>query len=172
MNAGETAQQQQISWAGKLREDLVATSKFWRSRRKKRPKLCRLDDALWKRWATAVSHVERDVQSTAHVRDVFQQFSALVRDNESWIAEHEGLFFCRFIADAYVAKVASGVRRHVKRGDDSNSLLRILSQLRECAPQLTFEFFLRQFPAIQTTPRGRKVRSSSFRRTAAWRRKH
>lgn len=39
-----------------------------------------------------------------------------------------------------------GVRRHVKRHDDSVSLVQILSQMRECAPQLTFQFYLTQFP--------------------------
>jgi len=38
------------------------------------------------------------------------------------------------------------VRRQVKAQDDSLSLLRILSQIKDCAPQLTFDFFLKLFP--------------------------
>src|SRR5438874_9232870 len=45
-----------------------------------------------------------------------------------------------------VLAAAMGVRRHVKRDDDSVSLVQILSQIRDCAPQLTFEFYLTQFP--------------------------
>src|SRR5438128_2585839 len=101
MNVEHAAQQGPMIWAAKLREDLQATLKFWLSRRRKRATL-RLDDCLWKRWVSAVSNVEKDVQSTAQDRDVFQEFSALVRENESWIAAHNGLFFCRFIASAYV----------------------------------------------------------------------
>src|SRR5438874_13193289 len=45
-----------------------------------------------------------------------------------------------------VLAAAMGVRRHVKRDDDSVSLVQILSQMRDCASQLTLDFYLQQFP--------------------------
>ena len=106
----------------------------------------RLDRNAWERWASAIMKVKDDLQTTVNDRAVFQGFSDLVRENEAWIGAHEGMFFCNFVVRAYVAKVALGVRRQVKAQDDSLSLLRILSQIKDCAPQLTFDFFLKLFP--------------------------
>src|SRR5437588_10028416 len=64
----------------------------------------------------------------------------------SGFAAHHGGYFWDFVARSYVARSAIGVRRHVKRDDGSVSLVQILSQMKDCAPQLTFDFYLQQFP--------------------------
>src|SRR5437899_5561375 len=100
----------------------------------------------WARWAEWIERVKSDLQATVNDRAVFHGFGDVVRANEEWIRAHHGGYFCDFVARSYVARSAIGVRRHVKRDDDSVSLVQILSQMKDCAPQLTFEFYLQQFP--------------------------
>jgi len=100
----------------------------------------------WARWAEWIERVKSDLQATVNDRAVFHGFGDVVRANEEWIRAHHGGYFCDFVARSYVARSAIGVRRHVKRDDDSVSLVQILSQMKDCAPQLTFDFYLQQFP--------------------------
>jgi len=100
----------------------------------------------WARWAEWIERVKSDLQATVNDRAVFHGFGDVVRANEEWIRAHHGGYFCDFVARSYVARSAIGVRRHVKRDDDSVSLVQILSQMKDCAPQLTFGFYLQQFP--------------------------
>ncbi len=106
-----------------------------------------LDDNVWKRWTDWISQVTADVQSTVNDRAIFQAFNEEVRQNQTWIHQHHGQVFYSFVVRCYVARVALGVRRHVKNKDDSISLLRLLDQMRNCAPQLTVDFYLRHFRA-------------------------
>lgn len=145
MQLDETTSHRWAKWLAKVKDDLQATARFWIRRRARRGPM-KLDENVWRRWASSITKVEEDVQSTVNDRAAFQGFSDVVRENESWISAHNGMYFCHFVARAYVAMVALGIRRHVKWRDDSISLLRILSQLKECAPQLTFDFYLQQFP--------------------------
>ena len=83
----------------------------------------------WARWAEWIERVKSDLQATVNDRAVFHGFGDVVRANEEWIRAHHGGYFCDFVARSYVARSAIGVRRHVKRDDDSISLVQILSQM-------------------------------------------
>jgi hypothetical protein len=52
----------------------------------------------------------------------------------------------RYVDRSRRERSGRGVRRHVKRDDDSVSLVQILSQMKDRAPELTFDFYLQQFP--------------------------
>jgi hypothetical protein len=106
----------------------------------------RLGKDEWDRWARSISKVEDDLQATVNDRELFHGFRDVLVENREWIEQHEGVLFCDFVVRSYVARVALGIRRQVKRHDDSISLVQILSQMKECAPQLTFDFYLEQFP--------------------------
>ena len=106
----------------------------------------RLGEAEWEAWACAVETVKVDLQNTVNDAAVFDGFNDLVRSNWAWIQQNNGGYFCDFVARCYAARVAAGVRRHIKNDRDANSLVRIMAQMKNCAPQLTFEFFLRRFP--------------------------
>jgi hypothetical protein len=105
----------------------------------------RLGKGEWDRWAGWIEKVRKDLQSTVNDHAVFEVFRNLVIENSDWIDEHEGGLFVDFVARSYVAKVALGIRRHVKN-DDTVSLMRVLCQMKACAPQLTFDFYLERFP--------------------------
>jgi len=106
----------------------------------------RLGKDEWNRWAISVTRVQEDLQSTVNDRAVFAGFKEVVRSNGDWIDAHEGGFFCQFVLRSYIASIALGVRRQLKHRDDSISLMHVLSQMKECAPQLSFEFYLERFP--------------------------
>src|SRR5260370_23828061 len=105
-----------------------------------------LDENAWKRWVAWIGKVKSDLQSTVDDRAIFRAFNEEVRQNQDWIHLHHGQRFYSFVVRSYVARVALGVRRHVKNNDNSISLLRVLDQMRRSAPQLTVEHYLRHFP--------------------------
>jgi len=87
----------------------------------------RLGKAEWDAWVKRIRKAKSDLQSTVMDRAVFQGFSDVVRENQAWIAEHEGGRFCNFVLRAYVARVVLGVRRHRRvsrcsQRDDSGGL--------------------------------------------------
>src|SRR5437016_787011 len=90
----------------------------------------RLGKREWDGWVRRIRKVKGDLQSTVIDRAVFQGFSDVVRENQAWIAEHEGGRFCNFVLRAYIARVALGIRRQVKPRDDAISLVGILAQMR------------------------------------------
>lgn len=105
-----------------------------------------LDEDRWKRWLAWIGKVKDDLQSTIDDRAIFGAFNEEVRQNQEWIHRHHGHRFYSFVVRSYVARVALGIRRHVKNKEDSISLLRVLDQMRRCAPELTVDFYLQHFP--------------------------
>jgi hypothetical protein len=98
----------------------------------------------WKAW---IHEIQRDVaMRLVDPRQVFQKFSEVTNANQEHILEHRGEGFCCFIRDCYVSHVAMAIRRQVKVGKDSVSLMRLLSEILECSAQFTYEFYLQQFP--------------------------
>jgi len=100
----------------------------------------------WDGWAESIMKVKDDLQSTVNDREVFRGFRDVIRENEVWIDAHEGGHFCQFVLRSYVARIVLGVRRQIKNQAESISLKRILSQMQDCAPQITFDFYLQRFP--------------------------
>src|SRR5260370_22344382 len=100
--------------------------------------------AKWQDWA---KRIKIDVESRlVHPRQVFRGFISTVKANSKHIGEHDGGVFVRFVQRCYVSHAAMAIRSHVKLGDKSISLMRLLAQIHESAPEFTFQFFLQQFP--------------------------
>jgi len=98
----------------------------------------------WQKWT---EQIRTDVENRlVNVRQVFRFFVEIVTANSEHIAKNYGDVFIRFVARCYVSHAAMAIRTHVKTDEQSISLMRLLIQIRECAPQFTFPFFLQQFP--------------------------
>jgi hypothetical protein len=98
----------------------------------------------WRDWA---KRIEDDVTSRlVYPRQLFRDFAETVNGNLKHICDYEGGTFCKFVQQCYGSHVAMAIRSHVKCDRDSISLKRLLVQIRECANQFTYEFYLRQFP--------------------------
>jgi hypothetical protein len=100
----------------------------------------------WQDWA---ERIKLDVQNRlVHPRQVFRGFVEIVNANAKHIGEHDGEVFVRFVQRCYASHTVMAIRSHSKipkRADDSISLMRLLVQIRDCASQFTFQFFLDQF---------------------------
>jgi hypothetical protein len=102
----------------------------------------------WQKWA---ERIKADVEGRlVYPRQVFRRFAGVVTANSKHIGEHDGDVFVRFVARCYVSHMAMAIRSHVKRSQDSISLMRLLAEIHECAEQFTFDFFLLQFPVDPT----------------------
>ncbi|MGZ6142996.1 MAG: hypothetical protein ACXWLM_06640 [Myxococcales bacterium] len=106
----------------------------------------KLGEVEWHSWVRTIETIKADVQAIVNDDAIFQGFSEAVRANVHWIDQNHGTYFCHFVARCYAARASSGIRRHTKNNPDSVSLIRIMSQMQSCAPQLTFGFYLERFP--------------------------
>jgi hypothetical protein len=98
----------------------------------------------WQEW---MMRIKQDVETRlVNPRQIYRGFAEVVNANEKHIAEHDGDVLVRFVAKCYVSHTAMAIRSHVKLDNKSISLLRLLMQIRDCAGQFTFQFFLQQFP--------------------------
>src|SRR5690349_8585765 len=114
----------------------------------------------WQQWAECV---KSDVQTRlVNPRQVFRGFFKVVNANAEHISQHDGGTFCKFVRDCYVSHVVMAIRRHIKQGDGSISLMRLLIQIRDCAGQFTCQFFLRQFPIDSSYVNWQRVTFSLF----------
>ena len=111
----------------------------------------KFDDATWARWGSWLDAIKDDLQTAIADVDVFRTFARVTHENGEWIAEHQGWYFCRFVGRCYSQRMALAVREQTK-DNDSPSLMRILSQIRACAPEITFERYMRYFPPKKGRP--------------------
>jgi hypothetical protein len=93
-----------------------------------------------------MSKIEADLSSIVDDQDSAAKFDDLVRQNEEWVTENEGWWFCDFVRRSHAIAALLGIRRHLDNDEKSVSLLRLLRQLSEAAPQLTYDFYLTRFP--------------------------
>ncbi len=111
----------------------------------------KFDDAVWTRWGKWLDAIKDDLQTAIADAEVFRTFARVTHENSEWIAEHQGWYFSRFVARCYSNRMAVAVRRQTM-DNDSASLMRILSQIRACASEITFERYLRYFPVKKGRP--------------------
>jgi hypothetical protein len=69
----------------------------------------------------------------------------MAKANAEHIETYGGGDFFRFVAQGYITQVAMTIRRHSK-DDDTISFMRVLKQVKTCAPQFTYEVYLQQHP--------------------------
>ena len=69
----------------------------------------------------------------------------MAKANVEHIMAHGGGYFFHFVAQGYITQVAMAIRRHSK-DDESISFMRVLQQLKTCAPQFTYDVYLQQHP--------------------------
>ena len=106
----------------------------------------KLDSAAFEKWEILGKRIHDDLcHRLIHPRQFFRAFNEMVRANAGHIATQGGGDFFHFVAEGYVTQVAMAIRRHSK--DDSTiSFMRVLKQLKTCAPQFTYEIYLQQHP--------------------------
>jgi hypothetical protein len=106
----------------------------------------RLTKAEWAKWQEWTHKIVDDLSPVVEDQDTAIKFDEIVHDNYEWILEHEGLWFCDFVRRSHVVAALLAIRRHLDIDGDAVSVLRLLQQLSMCAEQLTYDFYIEQFP--------------------------
>jgi predicted small secreted protein len=106
----------------------------------------KLDKGVFERWVTWADRIKKDLQGLVNNQQIFLRFNDIVQRNLEHIKQNEGLLFCYFVANCYAGQAAVGIRRHLKIDDNSISLRKLMEQIKKCASQFTFEFYIAQYP--------------------------
>jgi hypothetical protein len=124
----------------------------------------KFDDAAWEQWTTWIDEIKSDLSHVVNAKAIFEGFRGVLEKNEAWITANHGDRFCRFVVRGYVIHVVLGIRRHAKIKRESISLARLLDQMQKCAPQITFDYYMKRFPA---DPRSFDWQSPMFEKFSA-----
>jgi hypothetical protein len=106
----------------------------------------KLTEKAWLRWCDQVAKIKLDLGSLVNDEAYQTSFRAIVNDNLHWIQLHHGTYFCEFVFRCYVPRAAMAIRRQTKIDPDAVSLMRLMEQIRTCAAQLTYDFYLSRHP--------------------------
>jgi hypothetical protein len=118
----------------------------------------KLDETTFDKWEQWLEKIESDVEAMVNNQQIYKYFFNVVNANIEHIKANEGFLFCDFVRQCYGVQAASAIRRHIKEDDDSISLMRLLKQIKQCASQFTYDFYLRRYPVIN----GQEVQKSKF----------
>lgn len=108
----------------------------------------KLDKNTFDKWVQWIEKIENDLIAIVNNQQIYNHFINVVNANFGHIKSNDGLFFCDFVRQCYGVQAALGIRRHIKTDDDSISLMRLLEQIRRCASQFTYDFYLERYPII------------------------
>ena len=100
----------------------------------------------------------RDIYTMVNNQQIYKYFINVVNANIEHIKANEGPLFCDFVRQCYGVQAASAIRRHIKVDDDSISLMRLINQIKQCASQFTYDFYLKRYPVIN----GQEVQKFKF----------
>ncbi len=106
----------------------------------------KLDSAAFEKWEEWGKKIHDDLcHRLIHPRKFFRAFNEMAKANAEHIVKHGGGDFFDFVAQGYITQVAMAIRRHSKN-DETVSFMRVLEQVKTCAPQFTYEVYLEQHP--------------------------
>ena len=106
----------------------------------------KLDKKAFQKWSELIEKIKTDLSIIIDRQQIYDYFHDVVNNNLSHIQDHNGMLFCKFINDCYFIQAALAIRRHIKDNEDSISLIKLLKQIKMCANQFTYEFYLSIFP--------------------------
>lgn len=118
----------------------------------------KLNKNTFDKWVQWLEKIESDIYDIVNNQQIYKYFINVVNANITHINANEGSLFCDFVRQCYGVQAASAIRRHVKEGDESISLMRLLKQMKQCASQFTYDFYLECYPVIN----GHEVQKSKF----------
>jgi hypothetical protein len=118
----------------------------------------KLDDNTFDKWVQWLEKIELDVYIMVNNQQIYNYFINVVNANIEHIEANEGRPFCDFVRQCYGVQAATAIRRHIKVDGDSISLMQLLKQMKQCASQFTYDFYLKRYPVIN----GREVQKFKF----------
>ena len=108
----------------------------------------KLDKKTFKKWQDWHKIIQEDLTIILHYKEIQEYLFEIVPLNADHIDANHGGFFLNYVKECYGCYTAVGVRRIAKKSSDKSSitLVRLLEQIKDCADQFTYDFFLEIFP--------------------------
>lgn len=106
----------------------------------------KLDLTTFEKWKKWCEEIKNDLMQLVNYKQIHDYFVEIVNANLDHIKTNEGVLFCDFVRKCYGVQAAVGIRRHIKSDDDSISLIKLLEQIKKCAKQFTYDFYLQCYP--------------------------
>ena len=108
----------------------------------------KLDKETFEKWQEWCKKVKIDLNMLLLYKQIQDHLFEIVPANAKHIDANNGALFFEFVRDCYGCYVTVGIRRLAKRSSDKNNitLIRLLEQIRDCADQFTFDFYLKMYP--------------------------
>jgi hypothetical protein len=110
----------------------------------------KVDETTWTKWQEWVRRIEADLSGVLLDKVLFDGFREVCEQNGDWIDAHDGQLFTGLVKRSYAASAFMRIRRQLKAGDQSVSLLRLLKELAAQAHQLTLD----RYEELQDEGRG------------------
>lgn len=106
----------------------------------------KLDKLTFKKWLEWIDVIKDDLQGIITYQQICKYFEDVINANLEHIKTNKGNTFCDFIRKCYAITAATCIRRHKMNSQDSISLMKLLSQIKKCASQFTYKFYLETYP--------------------------
>lgn len=110
----------------------------------------KLTKTVFKKWVGWIDKIRIDLTNLLNHEQIHDGFIEIVNANLKHVEANNGRYFCRFVRSCYGIQATVGIRRHIKANKDSISLVNLLEQVKICAPQMTYQFYLKIFPIRKT----------------------
>lgn len=122
----------------------------------------KLDKSIFQNWLSDIDVIRKDLQDVLNYQQICKYFEDIVNANLDHIRANKGKTFCNFIRKCYAITAATCIRRHAMFEKDSISLMRLLYQIKNCASQFTYVFYLEVYPLNSNEPIWQKLTFSNF----------
>jgi len=112
----------------------------------------KLDKMAFQKWLKWMDLIKDDLQGMLNSQQICQNFEDVVNNNLEHIKANNGPTFCDFVRKNYAITAAACIRRHKMIEEDSISLMKLLDQIKKCANQFTYKFYLEMYPLNPKDP--------------------
>ena len=127
----------------------------------------KLDKSVFQKWYDWMEKIRLDLENILNYQQICEYFENVVNNNLEHIKKNNGRIFCDFVRYNYAICAAVCIRRHKRTDGDSISLMRLLQQIKKCASQFNYNFYLEIYPLNPAEPpwRWAPIRSPDRRRS-------
>jgi len=108
--------------------------------------IMRLNTETFEKWKQWMEVIISDLMKLANYKQIYDGFAGVMKNNQEHIEKNNGMYFCEFVQECYFKYAALCIRRHMQAGKKDGSLLKTMKQIKECAPQFTYDRYLEFYP--------------------------
>ena len=122
----------------------------------------KLDKSVFQKWYDWMEKIRLDLENILNYQQICEYFENVVNNNLEHIKKNNGRIFCDFVRYNYAICAAVCIRRHKRTDGDSISLMRLLQQIKKCASQFNYNFYLEIYPLNPAEPPWQEFTFANF----------